>query len=554
MLMLVTNISMKNHKGFTIVELLVVIVIIGILATITTVSYTNITRQAVIASLRSDLKNASTILELDRLVSHNESYPMNISSAAGGSGLKSSANNTLNYYFDSTSNQYCLTAENPMGISYYINSSDKTPTEGSCPSTASSSFAKAYGGSGSDWGLSVIQTSDGGYATTGYTTSYGAGNMDILTIKYNSGGEIEWSKTWGGANHDVGYSITETSDGSYIITGKTTSFGVGLDDMVIIKYNSAGDLLWNHTWGVEGLRNQVGESVAQTSDGGYIVTGSNAVAGGTDVIVVKYNSAGDLLWNRTWGSNSINIGMSIIQTLDGGYAITGQTNGYGAGSADLLFQKYDSAGNIAWTRTWGDSETQVGRAITQAGDGSYYITGSGGTQGQQSHLLKFSLEGDLIWNRSWGGESSYGNYGLTISENSDIVVTGAHSSQGAGNFDVLISRFTSEGNLVWDKTWGGDSNDFGRSIYATSDGGFVVTGYSQTYGSGGSDLILLKYDASSAILGCSPPTCQSHTTSVINPSRTITNPSTASLIPIAIVTEPNASASSPAINSLNIFE
>ncbi len=165
------------------------IVVIGILAAITIASYTGITQKAVIATLQSDLKNVSIQLEIDKTTDNSETYPATKGTAANGTVLKSSPDTTFSYIYDSVAKTYCLTATNSNGVSYYINSDTKTPTEGSCPAVIGN-FVMGWGGTNHDYGYSLVQTSDGGYAVTGSTQSYTAGGADMFLAKYSSDGTI----------------------------------------------------------------------------------------------------------------------------------------------------------------------------------------------------------------------------------------------------------------------------------------------------------------------------------------------------------------------------
>ena len=227
--------------------------------------------------------------------------------------------------------------------SAYIRTS---PPSNTLPATSPSpSFCKAIGGPGAEMGRSLIQTSDGGYAIAGATTSFGAGELDVYLVKLDANGNLQWTKTIGGPEIEEGNSLLQTSDGGYVIAGYTASFGAGKADVYLVKLDANGNIQWTKTIG--GKDEDVGTSLIQTSDSGYAIAGvtKSFGAGKADVYLVKLDANGNLQWTKTIGGETFDSGSSIIQTSDGGYAIAGTTRSFGAGEKDVYVVKLDKNGN-----------------------------------------------------------------------------------------------------------------------------------------------------------------------------------------------------------------
>jgi hypothetical protein len=196
-------------------------------------------------------------------------------------------------------------------------------------------WSRTYGGSNDDRGNGVRQTQDGGYIVAGFTTSFGAGGNDVYLIKTDAAGNATWTRTYGGSANDAGQSVQQTQESGYIVVGYTVSFGAGSHDVYLIKTDAAGNATWTRTYG--GSNNDDGFSVQQTLNGGYIITGSTSSfgAGGADVYTIKTDAAGNAAWTRTNGGPYLDSGNGVQQTTDGGYIIAGCTASYGAGSVDV---------------------------------------------------------------------------------------------------------------------------------------------------------------------------------------------------------------------------
>ena len=231
-------------------------------------------------------------------------------------------------------------------------------------------FTNLFGGGGNDGGSSVQQTTDGGYIITGYLSNNESG-FDVWLIKTDDQGNEEWNQTFGGNSNDFSYSVQQTMDGGYIITGGTQSFGSGESDLWLIKTDSQGNEEWNQTFGGSGYDR--GSSVEQTMDGGYVITGGTQSFGSggsdSDVWLIKTDSQGNEEWNQTFGGGG---GNSVKQTNDGGYVVIGGTDS----EENVWLIKTDSQGNEEWNKTYGGSEDDHGISGEQTSDGGYIITGS----------------------------------------------------------------------------------------------------------------------------------------------------------------------------------
>jgi hypothetical protein len=347
-----------------------------------------------------------------------------------------------------------------------------------------------------DSGNSIKNTKDGGYIIVGgKNTQLYSGGSDLWLIKTDDLGDTLWTKTYsncisGGAN-----SVQQTSDDGYIVTGTIWSVVGGDVDVYLIKTDSLGDTLWTKTFG--GVEGDGGMSVQQTSDDGYIVTGLTGSfgAGNGDVWLIKTDALGDTLWTKTFGGVDLDIGRSVQQTSDNGYIIAGDTESFGAGNRDVWLIKTDALGDTLWSKTFGGVDLDIGKSVQQTSDDGYIITGVTGSFGAghwDIWLIKTDALGDTLWTRTFGGVQS--DEGNSVQQTSDAgyIVAGYTASFGAGTADVWLIKTDSLGNTLWTKTFGGVEWDRGLSVYQTSDDGYIVTGDTESFGSGNCDVWLLK--------------------------------------------------------------
>jgi uncharacterized delta-60 repeat protein len=361
-----------------------------------------------------------------------------------------------------------------------------------------STFAKTIGGSNDDEAWSIIQSSDGGYAVAGWTSSFGAGSRDIYVVKLDAGGNVQWTKTIGGSSDDAAYSIIQSSDGGYVVAGWTKSFGAGSYDFYVVKLDSSGNVQWTKTIG--GSSDDRAYSIIQSSDGGYVVAGltKSFGAGWYDMYVVKLDSGGNVQWTKTIGGSDWDVARSIIQSSDGGYVVAGATSSFGAGWYDIYVVKLDSAGNVQWTKTIGGSSDDEANSIIQSSDGGYVVAGwtkSFGAGWEDIYVVKLDSSGNVLWTKTIGGSSDDEANSIIQSSDGGYVVAGYTKSFGAGSRDIYLVKLDSSGNVQWTKTIGGSYENVAYSIIQSSDGGYVVAGYTQSFGAGYPDMYVVKMDA-----------------------------------------------------------
>jgi hypothetical protein len=385
-------------------------------------------------------------------------------------------------------------AATPPTQNAYIRTSLPSDT---LPATGPSShFCKAIGGKSDDGGISLIQTSDGGYAVAGFTISFGAGYADVYVVKLDANGNLQWTTTIGGPENEEGNSLIQTSDSGYAIAGLTQSFGAGDWDVYVVKLDANGNLQWTKTIG--GKKEDVSVSLIQTSDGGYAIAGATTSfgAGYADVYVIKLDADGNLQWTKTIGGPGWEAGFSLIQTSDGGYAIAGSTYSFGAGLSDVYVVKLDANGNLQWTKTIGGPGDEAGFSLIQTSDGGYAITGSTNSFGvgkADVYLVKLDANGNLQWTKTIGGPKD--DWGISLIQTSDggYAITGPTYSFGVGEADVYVVKLDANGKPQWTKTIGAkNENLIKSSIIQTSDGGYAIAGTTTSFGAGGRDVYVVK--------------------------------------------------------------
>lgn len=398
-----------------------------------------------------------------------------------------------------------------------------------------------------DGDIFVIETSDGGFITTGQAENIGAGSCDIYVFKKDACGKLVWFKTYGGAGSDGGTCIYQTTDGGYMVSGL---FEVGgFYNACLLKIDGNGNVQWLKTYGGGGT--EYGLYVQQTADGGYILTGhtDSYGAGGADVYVVKTDNTGNVQWEKTYGGGGSEMGNYIEQTSDAGYIISGATSSYGSGGYDIMLIKIDSLGALQWSKAYGGAGSEGDWWIVRSpvtSDKGYFIssyTTSYGAGGKDIFFIRTDSAGNVQWAKTYGGgaeeESRFGY----LASNGDLFSTGYTTSYGTGGRDYYLLRTDSTGNLKWMKTYGAGGDDKAMCAQPTSDTGFVICGNtnSAAFGANNYDIYFIKTDS----VGNTP--CYSASaTPVVN----AVSPTVQSILP-AITSPVAVTAPSPSVGNYN---
>ncbi|MEM3402282.1 MAG: hypothetical protein QXH08_03540 [Candidatus Hadarchaeales archaeon] len=354
-------------------------------------------------------------------------------------------------------------------------------------------WQKTYGGSNYDTGTNVIRTGDGGYLIVGHTKSSSSGEQDIFVVKTDGWGNKEWEKRLGGEYWDWGYAALQTVDGGFVIVGATFT-ATKQEDALLIKLTQNGVVEWEKKFG--GDLWDIAFSLIQTSDGGYAIVGYTGSYGENkgDVWLIKTDRFGDEEWSKTYPGSERDAGYSIIQTADGGYAVAGFTSSKGNGGKDAWLLKINAWGNVEWDKTYGGAQDDVARHIIQTADNGYLLVGWTSSFGSGSYdvwIAKIASSGNLEWQKSFGGPDVDQGYQAMKTEDGGYIITGFTRSFGSGAEDAWLLKIDSKGNEEWNRTFGGPLRDEGYSLVVL-DNACVVAGLTFSFGAGSGDMWIFK--------------------------------------------------------------
>lgn len=317
------------------------------------------------------------------------------------------------------------------------------------------SFAQymvSIGSSGNDGFNSILHRKYGGAVAVGSTTENG--NLNVLITKVNFLGGIDWTKTYGGSGDDEAVKIIETSDHNYVVIGYTASFGAGEMDAFALKIDTSGNILWSYTYG-QRYKDYI-SSVIELHDKSLLMIGrTNPDPGGSnsglDNLVIKVDSNGKQIWAKSYGGFSADLAFDAIETSDLGYLCFGSTASTGVGKQD-------------------------------------------------SYMFKLNADGDLLWDKTLGGTGNESYYSVIKTSYNKIYASSSTWSTSNGDLDAYLSEIDENGNVLWEKTYGGSGLEYSTNVQETSDGRLMIAGNTSSFGNGGTDLYFIKLDTAGNML------------------------------------------------------
>lgn len=408
-------------------------------------------------------------------------------------------------------------------------------------------WAQAYGGSDYDGARSIIQTPTGDFILIGWTYSGGAGSEDVLLAKYAADGELQWSQTYGGRNYDRGLASLQLPDGSFAITGYTSSIGAGTKDFMLLKLTAAYQSEWIRAYG--GSAYDIAYDIIQTADGGFILVGEtlSGGAGSKDALLVKTAADGELEWMQTYGGKGWDYAESVIPTNDGGFAIAGSTTSYSLGGTDAWLVKLDAGYQLQWVWTYGGNYDERIYDIFQTADDGFLLAGyTSSAEGYWDGLLvKIQANGQTEWVQTYGSTGTDYIREIIPTPEGGYALISNTASYGSGNLDFWLVKIDSSGNIQWDETYGGKQTEYSYAGLLTSDGGFALAGSTSSFGSGKYDMWVVKTPplvttTAMASLTKSPVFTPAVTMMTISPGVSFTLNPAPLLTPMTLTTEPDS--------------
>jgi len=376
-------------------------------------------------------------------------------------------------------------------------SSDSLSGAGTIASGSIVTFERIIGDNEPNSAGALCSSPDGGYLLGGSTLLPDEDYTDIYLVKTDRFGQVEWTKTFGGDDSDGASAIVPATNGGYMLAANTLSYGAGRQDIYLVKLNTSGDKEWAKTFG--GTFDDRVSAMIVSREGGYILVGATKNTSGTgrDIFVLKVDEDGNEIWSKNYGGTGGEAGYDIQQTADNSYVIVGSTTSKGAGEFDVYLLKLDTSGNVLWEKTFGGANWEEGHSVQQTQDGGFIIAGytvSSGAGARDVYLLKTDSGGSLQWSKAFGDVHNDGADSVRQTPDGGYLIAGSTVNFFSADkefSDLLLIKTDQQGDEQWQRTFGGEKSEGASKAVLPEDGGYLILGSTNSY-SKDSDIYLLK--------------------------------------------------------------
>ncbi|RUM66014.1 MAG: hypothetical protein DSZ05_05070 [Sulfurospirillum sp.] len=308
-----------------------------------------------------------------------------------------------------------------------------------------------------------------------------------------------WQIAFGGTSKDIAYGVAPAENGSVIVVGQCRSYGKGRDDVLAMKVNRDGKTLWKKTFGRK--RKDIAYAITRTSDGNFVAVGESrsfSKLGDPDVYVIKFDTNGNLIWENTYGGEMRDFAKAVVATGDGGVLVAGSSESFGDDYLDAYILKISKNGKEEWARVLGGERDDIANGIALTTDGGFVIAGvtqSYGYQSKDYYIIRFDKHAKQRWTKVYGEDSEDIGKGVVATADGGCVVTGSTKSFGSKRNDVMVIKVAANGKLVWQRLFGYKEKEWMNAIVKTEDGGFMMAGQTDSFGHGKFDFYVMQLNA-----------------------------------------------------------
>jgi len=364
-------------------------------------------------------------------------------------------------------------------------------------SEAPLTFDKTFGGEEDDVAKSVVKTADG-YLIAGKTKSFTSDrDFDAYLIKIDKKGQKLWSKIYGGEDDEEANDIVQFGK-DYVFVGSTQTYGNERLSYYMTKIDENGTIDWQVTYYRDEDDEYSGNSIA-TDGTDLVVAGTerhlNFMSSKINPLIFQLNNEGTRGWRGYYGGKDEDYAHAIIYTGDG-YLIAGKTESYGNGNLDMYVVKLDKQGKEQWYAAYGGKDDDTAHDLIAVKDGYLFVgtTESFGLNRDDVYVVKTDKKGKILWQNTYGGNRDDEGYAVTQSPDGGYVIAGRSESFSRRNgFDLYLFKIDTDGKLIWERTYGDESDDAGHDIVTTEDG-YLIVGEKKTKISRNSNVWILKVD------------------------------------------------------------